>query len=110
MIRRIEYNHGELRRADLKENPIEQFASWFEEANQSGMLEPNAMSLATSGADQRPLIRTVLLKSYDARGFVFFTNLESRKARQIQENPNVALLFPWLALERQVIIAGKAER
>jgi pyridoxamine 5'-phosphate oxidase len=74
------------------------------------VIEPNAMSLATSGADQRPLLRTVLLKSYDERGFVFFTNFESRKARQMAENPNVALLFPWLALERQVIIRGAAEK
>jgi pyridoxamine 5'-phosphate oxidase len=68
------------------------------------------MSLATVGADQRPVVRTVLLKSYDERGFVFFTNFESRKARQIAENANVSVLFPWLALERQVIVCGTAEK
>jgi pyridoxamine 5'-phosphate oxidase len=107
---RSEYTRGELRRAGLKASPFEQFALWFEEAMAAGLVEPNAMSLATAGADQRPLARTVLLKSYDERGFVFFTNLESRKARQMAENPNVSLLFPWLALERQVIICGPAER
>jgi pyridoxamine 5'-phosphate oxidase len=94
----------------LKENPFGQFALWFEQAMEAKVVEPNAMSLATTGADQKPLLRTVLLKSYDERGFVFFTNFESRKARQIAENANVCLLFPWLALERQVIIRGAAEK
>jgi pyridoxamine 5'-phosphate oxidase len=107
---RSEYQKGALERADLKADPFEQFALWFEQACQGGVIEPNAMSLATVSGDGRPLARTVLLKSYDTRGFVFYTNLESRKARQISENPNVSLLFPWLALERQVIIAGAAER
>lgn len=106
---RSEYGRGALEREDLKPDPFEQFAGWFGQACQSGMIEPNAMSLATASADGRPLARTVLLKSYDARGFVFFTNLESRKARHIKENPHVSLLFPWLALERQVIINGAAE-
>jgi pyridoxamine 5'-phosphate oxidase len=109
-LTRSEYTRGELRRADLKPSPFDQFAVWFDEACRGGVIEPNAMSLATAGADGRPLVRTVLLKSYDARGFIFFTNLESRKARQIKENPNIALLFPWLALERQVIVTGMAER
>ncbi|MDB6109667.1 MAG: Pyridoxamine 5-phosphate oxidase [Pedosphaera sp.] len=109
-LTRSEYTRGELRRADLKPSPFDQFAVWFEEACRGGVIEPNAMSLATAWADGRPLVRTVLMKSYDAHGFVFFTNLESRKARQIRENPNIALLFPWLALERQVIVTGKAER
>ncbi|MGD1083343.1 MAG: pyridoxamine 5'-phosphate oxidase [Verrucomicrobiota bacterium] len=107
---RSEYTRGELHRAGLKASPFEQFALWFQEAMAARLAEPNAMSLATAGADQRPLARTVLLKSYDERGFVFFTNLESRKARQMAENPNVSLLFPWLALERQVIICGAAEK
>ncbi len=107
---RSEYTRGELHRRDLKASPFEQFALWFEEARNGGIVEPNAMSLATAWSDGRPLVRTVLLKSYDERGFVFFTNLESRKARQIGENPNVSLLFPWLALERQVIVTGTAER
>jgi len=107
---RSEYTRGALERDSLKPSPFDQFALWFQQAVDTGLIEPNAMSLATAGADQRPLVRTVLLKSYDQRGFVFFTNFESRKARQIAENPNVSLLFPWLGLERQVIISGAAER
>ena len=107
---RSEYTRGELHRRDLKSSPFEQFSVWFEQARNSGIVEPNAMSLATAWCDGRPLVRTVLLKSYDERGFVFYTNLESRKSRQLRENPNVSLLFPWLALERQVIIVGKTER
>lgn len=68
------------------------------------------MSLATAWKDGRPLVRTVLLKGVDSRGFVFYTNLESRKARQLAENPNASLLFPWLALERQVIVTGPVSR
>ena len=74
------------------------------------MVGPTGMSLATAGKDGRAMVRTVLLKSVDARGFVFFTNLESRKARQLGENPYASLLFPWLALERQVIAAGPVEK
>ena len=109
-LQRTEYDTGKLDRADLKESPFEQFAAWFQQACQSKVIEPNAMSLATAGKDGCPLVRTVLLKSYDARGFVFFTNLESRKARQIKENPHASLLFPWLALQRQVIISGRVEK
>lgn len=107
---RSEYTGGELDREGLKASPYDQFAVWFQQAMDAKVIEPNAMSLATTGADQRSLLRTVLLKSYDEHGFVFFTNLESRKARQIAENPNVSLLFPWLALERQVIVCGAAEK
>ena len=107
---RSDYQSGELRRGHLKDSPFDQFALWFEQACHSAIVEPGAMSLATAWADGRPLIRTVLLKSYDAKGFVFFTNWESRKARQIAENPRVALLFQWLALERQVIITGTAAK
>ncbi len=106
---RSEYTRGELRRAGLKASPFGQFAVWFEEACAGRVVEPNAMSLATAWADGRPLVRTVLLKSFDARGFVFFTNLESRKARQLRANPAVSLLFPWLGLERQVIVGGAVE-
>lgn len=108
-LQRTEYDKGKLDREDLKPSPFEQFAVWFDQAVQSRVIEPNAMSLATSGADGRPLVRTVLLKRYDEHGFIFFTNLESRKARQIKENPNASLLFPWLALQRQVIISGRVE-
>jgi len=107
---RLDYNRGELRREDLKPDPFEQFTLWLDEACRAGMVDPNAMSLATASAVARPSVRTVLLKSFDSRGFVFFTNLESRKAREIAENSQVALLFPWLALERQVIISGAAEK
>jgi pyridoxamine 5'-phosphate oxidase len=107
---RSEYTRGELDREQLKANPFDQFALWFQQAIEAKIVEPNAMSLATAGADLRPLVRTVLLKIFDQRGFVFFTNFESRKARQIGQNPNVSLLFPWLTLERQVIVSGSAEK
>jgi pyridoxamine 5'-phosphate oxidase len=107
---RADYQRGELHRDMLKPDPVEQFALWFDEACRAGIVEPNAMSLATVDAQGRPSLRTVLAKQFDARGFVFFTNLESRKAREITANPQVALLFPWLALERQVILCGPAAR
>ena len=107
---RTDYQRGRLRREDLREDPIEQFQVWLNEACTAGLTEPTAMSLATSSKDGRCLLRTVLLKGSDQRGFVFFTNLESRKARHIQENPNVSLLFPWLTLERQVVVTGEAAR
>jgi pyridoxamine 5'-phosphate oxidase len=108
-IRRT-YGARRLRRADLHADPLEQFALWLNEALSAGMTEPNAMCLATAWQDARPSVRTVLLKSLDSRGFVFYTNLESRKARQLDENPNASLLFPWLALERQVIVTGSVSR
>jgi pyridoxamine 5'-phosphate oxidase len=107
---RKDYLSRRLRRADLHADPIVQFSLWLEDAFRVGVLEPNAMSLATAWKDGQPLVRTVLLKGVDARGFVFFTNLESRKARQLAENPKASLLFPWLALERQVIATGSASR
>ena len=106
---RREYDRGALRRRDLKPDALAQFEAWFDEARTAGLPEPNAMSLATTGSDGRPGVRTVLLKYYDASGFVFFTNTESDKARQITDNPNVALLFYWQPLERQVIVRGEAE-
>jgi pyridoxamine 5'-phosphate oxidase len=107
---RTDYRRSRLRREDLDRDPIDQFLRWLEEALSSDLIEPTAMSLATAGSDGRPMVRTVLLKAVDARGFVFFTNLESRKARHISENPNVSLLFSWLALERQVIVTGQAKK
>jgi len=101
--------HG-LSRSELKTDPFHQFELWFRQAIDSGIAEPNAMTIATVDAHGQPWVRTVLLKIYDARGFVFFTNYESDKARQIETNPKVALLFPWVALGRQVKISGKAER
>ena len=107
---RNDYGRGKLRRGDLNPDPIAQVQLWLEEASSAKTVEPTAMSLATVGADAIPRVRTVLLKGLDARGFVFFTNLESRKSRQIAENPNVSLLFPWLAIERQVIVTGRADK
>lgn len=107
---RREYGIGELRREDLADSPVEQFRNWFRQAVDAGLLEPNAMSLATADAAGRTSARTVLLKAFDERGFVFFTNYGSEKARQMAENPHAGLLFPWLALERQVCISGTVER
>jgi pyridoxamine 5'-phosphate oxidase len=107
---RSEYKRGALDRAELKPSPFEQFTVWFKQAADANVIEPNAMSLATTGRDGRPLVRTVLLKSYDDNGFVFYTNMESRKGRQMAENPEASALFPWLALERQVIICGRVEK
>jgi pyridoxamine 5'-phosphate oxidase len=107
---RNNYCQGKLQREDLNEDPIEQFNCWLKDACDAGVIEPTGMSLATAGADGHPLLRTVLLKGLDARGFVFFTNLESRKARQLAENPHASLLFPWLLLERQVIVTGPVEK
>jgi pyridoxamine 5'-phosphate oxidase len=107
---RREYGQGELTRQDLNSDPILQFDSWFKLAQHSDIKDPSAMSLATADKSGEVSIRTVLLKIYDQQGFVFFTNYESAKARQISENPKVALLFPWLNLDRQVKIRGRASR
>ena len=94
----------------LAPDPIAQFEHWYQETIDTNLPEPNAMSLATVDADGQPSLRTVLLKLYDAEGFVFYTNYHSRKARQIDANGRVALLFPWVALARQVKILGHAAR
>ncbi|MGZ4964660.1 MAG: pyridoxamine 5'-phosphate oxidase [Limisphaerales bacterium] len=107
---RREYTQGSLDLEDLKPNPFDQFTVWFEQACNAQLQDPNAMSVATVSAQGQPSLRTVLMKHYDQDGFVFLTNYESRKAREISENSNVALMFPWLALERQVIIAGTAAK
>lgn len=91
-----------LSRTSLEPDPIRQFQHWYEEAVATGIPEPNAMSLATVAADGQPWVRTVLFKLYDETGFVFFTNYESRKSEQIAAQPKVALLFPWVALARQI--------
>jgi pyridoxamine 5'-phosphate oxidase len=107
---RREFVNAGLSRPDLADDPIQQFAAWFEQAQASGIRMPNALTLATVSADGQPSVRTVLLKFFDARGFVFYTNYGSRKANEIEGNPRVALLFPWIDLERQVRITGRAER
>jgi pyridoxamine 5'-phosphate oxidase len=95
---------------ELNPDPIVQFELWYQQTIDARLPEPNAMSLATVDSDGQPSLRTVLLKLYDAQGFVFFTNYHSRKARQIDANDRVALLFPWVALARQVKILGRAAR
>lgn len=107
---RRDYDRDPLRQDELNSEPVAQFRVWFDEARDAGLLEPNAMSLATSDASGRVSCRTVLLKAFDERGFVFFTNYTSRKARQISENPQAAVLFPWIGLQRQVEIAGSVEK
>ena len=96
--------------ADLDANPFAQFDHWMREAIETQVIEPNAMTLATADAAGRPAVRTVLLKGFDQRGFVFYSNYESAKARDLAANPKVALLFPWLALERQVSAMGIAQK
>jgi pyridoxamine 5'-phosphate oxidase len=91
-------------------DPLELFQEWFEEVRASGLDLPEAMTLATAAADGRPSARTVLLKGVDERGFVFFTNYESRKARELPAGAHAALLFHWIELERQVRIEGPVER
>lgn len=107
---RRNYGKSSLELKDLNKNPFKQFEDWFDTALKEIKLDPNAMSLATVGKDCKPSLRTVLLKYFDESGFVFYTNYSSRKSKQISENPNVALLFTWLILERQVIVEGKAEK
>ena len=96
--------------ADLDANPFAQFDNWMREAIETQVIEPNAMTLATADAAGRPAVRTVLLKGFDERGFVFYSNYESAKARDLAANPKVALLFPWLALERQVSAMGVSQK
>ena len=103
------YQNEGLSKEELSPDPFLQFEAWFKEANKTEPI-PNAMSLATVNHSGSPMMRTVLLKLFDDNGFVFFTNYKSRKAEQISENQNVAVLFNWVALERQVSINGVAEK
>jgi pyridoxamine 5'-phosphate oxidase len=107
---RRNYASRSLDLPDLRTSPFEQFDLWMREAIETQVLEPNAMSLATADASGRPNLRTVLLKGFDERGFIFYTNYESAKAHDLAANPRVALMFPWLPLERQVVVTGTAER
>jgi pyridoxamine 5'-phosphate oxidase len=107
---RKEYTRAGLDRADLDPNPIVQFQEWFEKVIDADLHEPNAMIVSTASTDGKPSARTVLLKGYDERGFVFYTNYEGRKANEIEANPMCALLFYWGELERQVRIEGRASR
>ena len=101
--------HG-LRRRDLDPDPIKQFANWFTAAIEAGIRDVNAMSLATAGRDARPSVRVVLLKGFDQDGFVFFTNYESEKGKQLEANPSAALAFYWIELDRQIRISGAVEK
>jgi pyridoxamine 5'-phosphate oxidase len=107
---RREYSRHSLSEEDVDLNPLVQFQQWFQQANNAQLPDPTAMVLASATSDGKPSARMVLLKSYDERGFVFFTNYEGRKAAELVENPHAALLFYWGPLERQVRIEGNVEK
>jgi pyridoxamine 5'-phosphate oxidase len=107
---RKEYISAGLDKADVDPDPLVQFHDWFEKVIDADLHEPNAMILATATTDGKPSARTILLKGYDEGGFVFYTNYEGRKARELETNPMCALLFYWGELERQVRIEGRASR
>lgn len=107
---RKNYSLNELDETSVDASPFKQFSIWFADALASELPEPNAMTLATSTPDGKPSARVVLLKSFDESGFIFFTNYESRKGKEIFSNPQAALLFFWVELERQIRIEGKIEK
>ncbi|WP_399886195.1 pyridoxamine 5'-phosphate oxidase [Streptomyces sp. BBFR51] len=108
---RKQYRAEGLSETELAATPVEQFARWFKQAaTDGGLFEPNAMVVSTADAEGRPSSRTVLLKHFDEQGFVFYTNYDSRKARELGENPHVSLLFPWHPMARQVVVTGVARR
>ncbi|HEY0614115.1 MAG TPA: pyridoxamine 5'-phosphate oxidase [Candidatus Elarobacter sp.] len=109
--RRLTYERGELSAEVVAADPFEQFRGWLDDALQKeAIVEPNAMTVATVGANGRPSARVVLLRQWDSRGFVFYTNYESRKGGELTVHPYAALLFWWGALERQIRIEGTVER
>ncbi|QEY16119.1 pyridoxamine 5'-phosphate oxidase [Cellvibrio sp. KY-GH-1] len=107
---RREYTQGGLEFTDLAASPFEQFQRWMEQTIKSGLPDPNAMTVATVDATGQPSQRIVLLKHMDERGFVFYTNLNSRKAQELKQNPKISLHFPWYFLERQVKVCGVVEQ
>ncbi|MGW5086626.1 pyridoxamine 5'-phosphate oxidase [Streptomyces coelicoflavus] len=108
---RKQYRAEGLSETELAATPVEQFARWFKQAaTDGGLFEPNAMMVSTADAEGRPSSRTVLLKHFDAQGFVFYTNYDSRKGRELDANPYVSLLFPWHPMARQVVVTGVARR
>ncbi|MFH9979802.1 pyridoxamine 5'-phosphate oxidase [Streptomyces sp. NPDC017179] len=108
---RMHYRAEGLAEDELAATPVAQFARWFQQAaTEARLFEPNAVVVSTADADGRPSSRTVLLKSFDERGFVFYTNYDSRKGRDLAGNPHVSLLFPWHPMARQVIVQGVARR
>lgn len=107
---RTEYTKGGLEREGLHENPIEQFKRWMQQTIDAKLPDPNAMTIATVDATGQPSQRIVLLKNLDDKGFVFYTNLGSRKAQELKQNPKISLHFPWYFLERQVKVCGVVEQ
>ena len=107
---RREYTLAGLKESDADSNPFKQFDKWFQQALAAGLPEPNAMTLATATLDGKPSARVVLLKGFDEHGFVFFTNYESQKGRELLANPQAALVCYWIELERQVRISGRVNR
>lgn len=107
---RQSYTRGELRESEADSDPLRLFTGWLQDASGAGLEEPHAMTLATVSGDGTPSARVVLLKGCDERGFVFYTNYRSRKARELDRNPRAALVFYWPELERQVRVAGTVER
>ncbi len=107
---RREYTQGGLELDTLADNPLEQFDRWMQQTIQSGIPDPNAMTIATVDATGQPSQRIVLLKHLDDKGFVFYTNLNSRKAQDLKQNPKISLHFPWYFLERQVKVCGVVEQ
>ncbi|MEI7383937.1 pyridoxamine 5'-phosphate oxidase [Pectobacterium versatile] len=107
---RREYTRGGLRRSDLPANPLDLFERWLKQACDAKLADPTAMSVATVDEHGHPYQRIVLLKHYDEKGMVFYTNMGSRKAHHLENNPRISLLFPWHMLERQVIVLGRVEK
>lgn len=107
---RREYLRGGLHRKDLQEDPIEQFSIWMQQALDLGIIDPTAMTMSTVASDGQPSQRIVLLKNFDDLGFVFYTNYESRKAKELSGNSKVSLLFPWNQIDRQIKICGEAQK
>lgn len=107
---RLNYEQGQLLESNIDLNPFNQFKKWFDQAVEAKTIEPNAMTLATATKDGIPSARIVLLKEFDETGFVFFTNYDSRKGKELNDNPFAAILFWWREFERQVRIEGKIEK
>ncbi len=107
---RREYTRGGLRRSDLPANPLDLFERWLKQACDAKLADPTAMSVATVDEHGQPYQRIVLLKHYDEKGMVFYTNMGSRKAHHLENNPRISLLFPWHILERQVMVLGRVEK
>lgn len=107
---RREYDYGQLSEESLRASPFDQFQLWLDQACQSSIKDPTAMTVSTIDVNGRPWHRAVLLKGFDERGFVFYTNLGSHKAQDIAQNPQASLHFPWFFLDRQVCVSGSVEQ